>query len=249
MFLLIINSLLISAYIVLRFSKPHFYKLYRYEGQLLYIKALVIGAFCLGTTYLLDSFFSLVSLFSRYIPDNPISKKVDNLEYEVIFFTIPIVLAMLYCFLSFLWRLGYVYFQTENNNSELTYRERTKILALYKVLFDSPLERMLFESFVNKIPLIITMNDRKVYVGIVKILSEPTENKGATHEFSLFPILSGYRDTENLNVVLTNNYELGKTKHNLAIILKQDNIVTASEFILEVYQKVAKPKKQKKICT
>lgn len=234
-------SILASSYIVFKFSLPHFYKLHRYGGQLLYIKAITIGAIFLCIAYLLEAYFSIVSRIGLYIPK--LSIDIFNNKYteeNFIFFAIPLLLALIYCLggYCYLPLKGYWKSRKEKNESKLSYWERGKILLMYKLLKDSPLDRLLFLSYAGERFLIITMTDRKVYVGRINSLGEPTENRGADQEISIVPIFSGYRDKDNLGVILITDYSKVNNDYDLSIILKQDNILSAAEFVEDVHYKV-----------
>jgi len=51
--------------------------------------------------------------------------------------------------------------------------EKSKIMLMSSILRDSPLDNILLKSYINESPLMLTLNDRKVYVGIVSSLGEP----------------------------------------------------------------------------
>jgi hypothetical protein len=79
--------------------------------------------------------------------------------------------------------------------------------AMYQLLLkEHDLERMLYTSSSEGTLVQINLKSRKVYIGLVFDGSispgiEPHE------QFLIFPVLSGYRDKDTLNMVLTNSYE------------------------------------------
>ena len=73
-----------------------------------------------------------------------------------------------------------------------------------------------------------SLSDRKVYVGIVVFVGEPTESEGMDHAFTLLPILSGYRDKDTLEVTFNTHYT--NTNQPLPIMLVQENVVSATRF-------------------
>jgi hypothetical protein len=81
-----------------------------------------------------------------------------------------------------------------------------------------------------------------VYVGRVMSLGEPTERQGPTQEISIVPVSSGYRDKDTLSVTLTNYYEDSDDTKDFYLTLKQDNIVSACEFVESLYEKSQKTK-------
>jgi hypothetical protein len=73
-----------------------------------------------------------------------------------------------------------------------------------------------------------SLNDRKVYVGIVLFAGTPTESEGIDHAFTLIPLLSGYRDKDTLEVSLNTHYANTTSPHPIMLI--QENIVSATHF-------------------
>lgn len=113
---------------------------------------------------------------------------------------------------------------------------------MHTLLNDSPLDKLLFSSYVQNIFLLITMSDRKVYVGRVISLGEPTEKQGPDQEISIVPVFSGYRDKDTLSVILNNSYDNKADAKDFYLILKQDNIVSACEFVESLYKKFSERK-------
>lgn len=79
-----------------------------------------------------------------------------------------------------------------------------KLIALSKMISNNPLESLVLESQIRSFPVLVTLSSSKVYVGLVrgKLFIED----GRLEYISLFPLLSGYRDTSNLEVKFTTNY-------------------------------------------
>ncbi|HBS3049474.1 TPA: hypothetical protein MAE92_005542, partial [Klebsiella pneumoniae] len=76
--------------------------------------------------------------------------------------------------------------------------------ALVKAVHHDPLESLLIEAAVRKMPVIITLGSRKFYVGIVDC---PQFEHGKTDYLQMLPLLSGYRDKDTLTVNVTTNYK------------------------------------------
>lgn len=68
----------------------------------------------------------------------------------------------------------------------------------------SPFEKFLSDCIPNFKTVLITLNNKKVYVGLVHDL--PVEKAGDLEHVSIMPILSGYRDKDDLTVKFTTNY-------------------------------------------
>ncbi|WP_152967907.1 hypothetical protein [Pseudoalteromonas sp. P1-13-1a] len=121
-------------------------------------------------------------------------------------------------------------------------RYQTKILG--KILKDSPLDRLLFDAFNEKKLLMFTLKNRQVYIGRVSSTGEPTENKGVDQEVCLIPIMSGYRDDKSLSVDLITHYN--KIEKNIYLTLRQEEIISATEFDLDAYENFKHHKSKKK---
>lgn len=234
-------SIITNAFIVLRWSPSNFYTLHRYDGQLLYIKAIFIGSIFTFLAFLLDAFTGVVKYICKLLPDESWKLDVDKTQLEglLIFFFLTVIISVLWCLLErgalrviAWWRFGC--------NEEIPYR-KAKIFLMYNILSDSPLDNLLFSSYIEQKVLLITMSDRKVYVGIVINLGEPNESEGLDQEISIVPIYSGYRDKDYLSLKLTNKYDVD----GIFIVLKQDKIISACEFVESLYLKLSKKARKK----
>jgi hypothetical protein len=118
-------------------------------------------------------------------------------------------------------------------------KREAKLFIISNLLNDSPLDRLLFNLSLDKKALVmLTLSDRKVYVGKVISLGEPNESEGPDQEITISPVVSGYRDKDNLCVTFTTNYQNGSS--DLALVIRQDMITHASEFSFEVYENFKK---------
>lgn len=238
MLALLLAVVIANAFILLRLSPSNFYKLHRYDGQLLYIKATFIGIFFTAGTYLLNGYFDITSILSDFlsITEPKIFYDGEHLIEFFIFFFFSALLSLLYCGLErfFLLSKSYCKFRGIDN---ISYRQMAKILLMYKLLKDSPLDKLLYLSYVQNKYLLITMSDRKVYVGRVISLGEPNESEGPDQEISIVPVFSGYRDKDTLSVTLNTIYAGIEEVDDVYLVLKQDNIISACEFVESLYQK------------
>lgn len=120
--------------------------------------------------------------------------------------------------------------------------EGYKTSIIQKIHKDSPLDSFLFDALINETQIMLSMSDKKVYVGFVLNMGEPNEHKGMDQEILLQPVLSGYRNTNNLKVTFTTDYDLAKSNDQskkLGIVLKQDNIVSATKFDNDLFKDIA----------
>ena len=123
----------------------------------------------------------------------------------------------------------------------ITLRQRfgtwdAKVFVIGELLEDSPLDNLLFQLSLDKDKhAMLTMDDRKVYVGKVISLGEPSETSGMDQDISIMPLMSGYRDKDTLKVTFSTHYE--DVDSDIYLSLRQDAIVSATEFDFDAYQK------------
>lgn len=100
-----------------------------------------------------------------------------------------------------------------------------------RLLLDTPLGELIFDS-VSKTRqmLMFTMVDRKIYVGHVDSLGQPSENESPQSTFSFVPNFSGYRDKDTLELKITTTYP---EKDRIRIVLREENILTATPWNAE----------------
>lgn len=79
-----------------------------------------------------------------------------------------------------------------------------RIDALVKAVGDNALENMLMEASVTQFPIIVTLKSRKFYVGFIHC---PAFEHGTSEFLELLPLLSGYRDKDDLTIHVTTNYK------------------------------------------
>jgi hypothetical protein len=92
----------------------------------------------------------------------------------------------------------------------------------------SPRLLMLYEAFGNREHVMLSMEDRKVYVGYILSLGAPTEVVGIDQEILLVPTLSGYRHEKTLKVDYTTHYAAIDVYSPIA--LRQEHIVSVTRF-------------------
>lgn len=239
MLAILLISIIANGFIILRLSPSQFYKLHRFDGQLLYIKATFLGVIVTAVSFILDSYFGIVNHIYKLLPKNGLAIffETKHLQECFVFFLFAGLVSVLYCFLDSIklfLRARWLFRGIKNKPS---YSDLAKILLMHTILNDSPLDKLLFLSYVQNIFLLITMSDRKVYVGRVISLGEPNERQGPDQEISIVPVFSGYRDKDTLFVNLNTCYANNEDAKDVYLILKQENIVSACEFVESLYQK------------
>ncbi len=102
--------------------------------------------------------------------------------------------------------------------------------VVWRLVKESPLDRIIFTAGVSTKPILITLNNGKVYVGFPNIFAEPNEKAKPNQEVRLFPIYSGYRDKETFQYKRTTDYTVIKENDNIEIVIPQESIVSASYY-------------------
>lgn len=204
---IILAVALISGYLYVTRSVSARYKFKRSEGWDAYFYVAAWGVLFTLAAWLLCSFISVLGIFRwvysfllshGFIEANTIKRvfplsPAEQFKFADFKFAVFGVTSM---FLA--WAAGhsmrwYVCSSTDR-----------RIDALVKAVHHDPLESLLIEAAVRKMPVIITLGSRKFYVGIVDC---PQFEHGKTDYLQMLPLLSGYRDKDNLTVNVTTNYK------------------------------------------
>ncbi|MBS6210188.1 MAG: hypothetical protein KH812_08865 [Proteus hauseri] len=197
---------LISGYLYVNTSVSSKYKFKRSVGWDAYFYVAVWGVCFTVIAWLICSALSLLGVF-RYIYNILLSH--DYIDSETINRVFPLSLSnklnfadikfaifgLVSLFLAF--SVGYFQRHWVNRNDDRV------IDALAKAVNNDPLESMLIEASVRSFPVILTLSSRKIYVGFINC---PRFEHGKAEYLQLLPLLSGYRDKEDLTVTITTNY-------------------------------------------
>ena len=251
MLLLLLLPILSAGFVICKKSPFHYYRLHRYEGQLLYLQSASIGLICTLIAYVfiatLDNlvpatlFGVNVNLESWLIKASQHAINVDkNTASSLVWILLMTVTALL---IAWLWvaKDMYVLYRLSRKH-----KVDANIILMWRVLADSPLDALLYNSYVSEDKLImLSLSNRKVYVGVVNNMGEPNEVEGFDQEISLVPILSGYRDKDDLSVHWTTSYQEVDPDENLRIVIRQELIEMASEFDFDTWEAFAAKKKAK----
>jgi len=268
-FLLLILPILVSGYSAFTQNPYHYYRLHRYEGQLLYLESVRLGLGCTLVsatfTVLLNSFVpSSIKLLDFEIPLdiyrsinsllNEINTDSDSLTWIIIITVGSLAISKLYVISAKIGLFIRAFdvidalslrrikasirrrkWLSRQDESRLSYNERAKIILMASVLKDSPIDALFLKSYVvDGFFVMLTMDDRKVYIGRVISLGEPNETEGMDQEITITPYASGYRDKDTLNLVLTTKYK--DISEDVSLVLRQDRIISATHFSEAIYE-------------
>ncbi|WP_439862639.1 hypothetical protein [Pseudomonas antarctica] len=236
--LLIIVPLLVSGYLVC-IKHPFFYlRLHRFQGQLLYLQVARLGIVCLIAASILSAALLALSKQKVFVAGYEIATDYSGYlgvllvqldiatERNCALWVFLIQSGVTALAIPFIWAKLYAY----SKKKILTLETDAQFYAVLSLglLEGTPFRMLLRDSIVQCAPYLFSLNDRKVYVGIVLIVGMPTESEGIDHALTLVPILSGYRDKDTLEVTFTTSYS--DTNVPQPILLIQENIVSATRF-------------------
>lgn len=252
MALLLLLPLLVSGYLVCLKDPIVYYKLHRYEGQLLYLQVGRYGIYCfilafaivgglsllishdLGE-YCVDPTQQLAFLPRCYNYSLDFLSALGTVAVKTSLVTQPISQSMVFGILIGLVTLLMPQLWAWNTVRELKYylqtsdEEEIKTFLTKETLSHSPMGQTLVDAFGYKTPVMISMSDRKVYVGWIQSIGSPTEVTGVDLEVTLLPSFSGHRDKDTLQVSFTHKYPTDLSILQ-PIYFRQENIVSLTLF-------------------
>lgn len=257
MALLLILPILVSGYLLCLKHPALYINLHKFEGQLLYLHVARLGLRCLVQAFLVVSAFS--ALFSHVFTPTCWFEETRaqvcrttswNLDYlEVLgstvkewgfaptqgaadLFAFMLVVSAVTVAIPFL--LPRMSMRRMRRGKGFDNDEALKMNLTRASMLSSPLGLALIDAFANSRHIMLSMDDRKVYVGVLTEISPSSEVLGPNEEITIVPLLSGYRDKDTLRVVYTTDYA-AKAAENAEInfspvILRQSSIVSVTSF-------------------
>ena len=259
MIALLLIPILVSGYILVVANLYHYYQLHRYDGQLLYIKVAAHG------TISVVCVLALAVAIKFFFPDfHPIAKAsealhvkkiIDNNKAETWLALISlssIVMSLIWVFLVWVKNILWGFCYETSNHENIIHAKNIRVLR--KTVSNATLDKMLLDALESnpKIPILITLSSKKVYVGIVNAIQEPTESEAANQYISIFPLMSGYRDKDTLEIFFTNAYPTEVTVSSAAtknsikthkirymdILINAEEVTHLSWFDFDLYEQV-----------
>lgn len=213
MIALLLIPILVSGYILVVANLYHYYQLHRYDGQLLYIKVAAHGTisvvFVLALAVAIKYFFPDFHPIAKASEALHVKKIIDNNKAETWLALISlssIVMSLAWVFLVWVKNILWGFCYETSNHENIIHAKNIRVLR--KTVSNATLDKMLLDALESnpKIPILITLSSKKVYVGIVNAIQEPTESEAANQYISIFPLMSGYRDKDTLEIFFTNAY-------------------------------------------
>lgn len=245
MWLLLVLSILVSGFVVFLHHPYYFFRLHRFDGQLLYLKSAYLGALCTLFAFLGILLFDFLMSSAtgcmvcsegveRFL--GMLSRTLAKLGFRQDDGLFLMTVAMGSLVVAFAWvalARALVWYRYRRVAGTRSPQELYKLVLMSGILRDSPMDELFLRSYRDGDVLMLHMEDRKVYVGRVMHMGEPTESEGLDQEIRVFPLSSGYRDKDTLKVTLTTYYDPAK---EIAITLRQDKVIAGTVFDEEVFQ-------------
>jgi hypothetical protein len=244
--LLLIFPLLVAGFLACHIHPLHSYRLHRYEGQYLYLKSAELGLLCffialavVGLTHWLLPNFALDGPEAQDSVSLPVwvtartAQLIADLTGQAIieatklawFAQLTVLTSLATLIPAGLSKVGLW----------IRYRSfHTRVFAIGEILEDSPLDDLLYRLSLDKTKYaMVTMDDRKVYVGKVISLGEPSATKGMDQDVGMIPLMSGYRHKDKLTAEFTTFYS--DIEKDIYLCLRQQSIISATEFDFDAY--------------
>lgn len=254
---LLVLVLLVSGFIYCHENPRYYYKLHAYEGQYLYLQAGKLGLQALTYSIIfhaisltfLSSHFSICT-YTFYLDFNYINSLGNLLvDYNLAqasnaptraWIAILSISTLITPYLS-----KYVYISYLKWKLKLDSTDQVRIFLMSKIFADSPLDNFLLNSILSEDSVMICLDDRKVYVGKIASMGEPNENEGADQEINMLPLMSGYREKDDLRIIFNSSYK--DVGDDLSVIIKQEKIISARKFDFSVWDQFRRNNKQPKL--
>ncbi|MEN4740389.1 hypothetical protein ABEH08_06240 [Pantoea agglomerans] len=258
MFALLIIPLLASGQIIIssRYIIKIYFRLHRYDGQLLYMKVATYGIWCLLASicaaYLMKwaiPGFTLATWLTNWIDLSNDSKQNRLTSWLILLSFSMVMIAVAWTqIIRFVIHLAANVlsgFKNDDGQADF-FKQVIRLWALKELLSEGSLGKLFFDSATSAKPVLVSLKSRKVYVGTVNMISEPNEKQGPNLEVSINPIMSGYREKDNLRVLFSNDYsELGDV--DTSVIFPLSEVAQASWFDMDTHQKVDNNREQKPV--
>lgn len=239
---LLIIPILVSGYIMITANQYHYFRLYRHEGQLLYMKVAALGTFCLVASaliaasikYCYPEFHLVIDMVKTFrVTSKPETDRIYM--WLILLSATSIFFSLLY--VAIVWLKDYLFglFYKRNVYDEVMQAMRARVLR--KTYSKGSLDLLLLDAIEShpKRPMLITLSSNKIYVGVINGSGEPTENQGPHQHISFVPLMSGYRDKEHLSVSFTNAYpDEIQVKRNAAIMGVSKKKVQGLEIMVSI---------------
>ena len=170
---------ILAGYIFLTCFRHTNYRIKRESGYHVLFKSYITGYILFLVSFLLIK--SVKPFATSFLQSIGNIVPIDNAEITILMF-------LLACFSPFLLNKFY---DAENDFSKYLTKKGTEM------------ERLIYQSFLERIPLQISLRSRKVYIGFVSSVDFSRRRVG---DVRILPTYSGYRDESTQKLKITTNY-------------------------------------------
>lgn len=250
--LLLILPLLVSGYMLCNKNLLIRYRLPQYEGQLLYFCVAYFGIICFSVAFILVSVLSVAfsHQWGSLCPAVPLRWcpswfSTDYLafggslietaytpwkgkgQFYAFFLMVGIVTMLMPYPLSWLAQRAYKKSKEKLVGWKLSDTE-VEVSILKDSLAHLPVAQVLFSSSADYRPVMVIMEDRRVYVGLVSSIGTPSEASSAEEDFGLWPLMGGYCDKDTLEIVLDSEYPEFNKDTSPQLFMRQKNVFSVA---------------------
>lgn len=241
MVFVVVLALLAAGFTLSRVHPVHYHKLHQYEGQFLYLKSAELGIACVVVAAVLTWLVYLNAPYSWFETARELLASVWDFQGEGAPPDNVMVLAHIAALtMSAVWVLKVV------GHVRLRQRFgqwRAPQHIMLELAENTPFKRFLVEAIYagDDYLVMLTMRDRKVYIGSIISIGGSTETVGPHHDLVVKPLVSGYRKESNLRIRFTTQYD---PEHDIELHLKQNDIASATHFTQERFEAIQNIKQE-----
>lgn len=240
----LILPVLITGYIFCSQNKFIWLKVDKLEGQKFYVSIASIG-FCLFmlSSVLVNILWNVVSWLTLKFPCVQtgvlwLQENIFNFSFlglspvmaGTIFLCMPLSFLTSKLYLYYIYNIKYSFKDKSTEDKQKKYNDYYT-LAIYQSYKDK-ISKALADAVMQRKLYLISMKDRKVYIGFIDSIYDDDQKTGIDH-FEIIPIMSGFRDKDNLSVEITTHYEKVTNNNNGSNVESDDDnsrVVTKTLF-------------------
>lgn len=232
---------IIAGYFILSYSQLFKYNIQRFSRERILFESILAGFLIIVSGFILRVVFNFITcgkiipFLLHYLNKFPIEKPL--------YFWTFIFSSLISIFLA--WFSNWMIVRYYSKNDQI-------IRAVNKN--GDEIEKLFKDSAINGNLIQVTLKNDKVYVGFCEEIPIPKK----TNYLKLSPYLSGYRHKDTKQLTITTDYEkvvdefiaeikettgedVDKITLNTDVIIKQDEILTATVYEQKVFDKFNKP--------
>jgi hypothetical protein len=159
---------------------------------------------------------------------SPFEKKSESVTSLALLIYISIVSSL----------LSVIFADLYNYILRYRFKEISDLVLIGRLIGRDASKVMLFDAFIERRNLLITLDTKKVYVGRLLSFELNSADSPDFHEhLIIIPLISGHRKDSDNRVEFTTNYNPDPNS-NFSISIKKEAIVTISHFDIDTYHTI-----------